>query len=236
MLPAWRNAKGDYENFRTKHNLTRNAKYLTRGAMVSFFILIIGVESILNASLLWELTGILTAIGQTMLIVAVNVLGFAGAFGLSLRCKNHISSATRLLTWLCAPVLLCVFVFNLGVGHYRDALVEAKAQGEQIASLDWDNLDASIGVAIDYTKQAMTSMMEAPFGIESVFSVLLILVGLIFFGFATYEWYFMHDSCPGYKKRDIALKKAHASYNKLVGDTLCRSHSKQRQSQCRSRG
>ena len=219
VLPAWWNAEDEYESFRTKHKLTRGAKYLTRGAMAGWFILMIGVESVLNASLLWDLVGILTAVGQTILIAAVNVLFFAAAFGLLLRCKNGSSSATRSLAWLCAPVMMFVLAFNLGVGHYRDALVEAKAQGEQVASFDWDNLDADIGVVVDYTKQAMISMKEALFGVESVLSVFLILVGLGFFGFATYEWYSMYDPCPGYKKCDIARKEAHASYNKLVSDT-----------------
>ena len=219
VLPQWRNADSDYENFRKEHNLTRNAHYEAGRKMVGLFAFIVIAEAVLNTTLLWELTGILTAFGQTALITLVNVLFSAALVGLLFRHKNLKSLAKRWLAWACLPVVAFVLVFNIGVGHYRDALVEAKNQGEQIGSLDWDNLDADIGVVVDYTKQAMISMKESLFGVESVLSALLIIVGLGFFGFATYKWYSMFDPCPGYKKCDIARKEAHASYNKLVSDT-----------------
>ena len=219
VLPQWRNADSDYENFRKEHNLTRNAHYDAGSKMIGLFACIVIAEAVLNATLLWELTGILTAFGQTALITLVNVLFSAALVGLLFRYKNHKSLSRRCLAWMCLPVVAFVLVFNIGVGHYRDALVEAKNQGEQIGSLDWDNLDADIGVVVDYTKQAMISMKDSLFGVESVLSALLIIVGLGFFGFATYKWYSMFDPCPGYKKCDIARNEAHVLYNKLVSDT-----------------
>lgn len=134
VISQRRNAKEEHENFRTRHKLTRDADYMASGKVIGWFISIMVVESVLNASLLWELTGGLTAFGQTALISAVNVIFFAAAVGLLLRSKNHSSHTTRWLAGLCAPVIVCVLVFNLGVGHFRDALVKAKARLVCLAS------------------------------------------------------------------------------------------------------
>lgn len=63
----------------------------------------------------------------------------------------------------------------------------------------------------------MDSILDGLFGIDSILSALLIIVGLGFFGFAAYKWYSMLDPYPGYRKRDLALKAAHEDYHKLVG-------------------
>lgn len=217
--PELRNAKQSFEEFRNRNHLIRPPNYLSLKNIILWFFVIIVTESVLNASLLWELTGILAALGQTVLITAVNVLVGACAVGLLLRCKNHVSRGVRWQSMICIPVVLVVLIFNFGVGHFRDALVEAQAQAEQLdTSVDWDDTDSKpidLGF-IDYTQKAMESIIASPLGIQSVLSSLFIIVGIGFFGFATYKWYSMFDRYPGYREHDRVLKKTHENYQKLL--------------------
>lgn len=225
----WRQAKEEYEQFRENNRLVRPAHYASIKSMVALFSLLIVTESALNASLLWELTGFLLAVGQTALITAVNVLFGASAMGSCLRYKNLASFRARWPLLICLPVVAAVLVFNFGVGHYRDALVDAKEQAEQLLiSPNWDDESAEfidLGF-VDYTKRAMDSILDGLFSIDSILSALLILVGLGFFGFAAYKWYSMLDPYPGYRKRDLALKTAHADYRQLVDGARARMDAK----------
>ncbi|MDA8009359.1 MAG: hypothetical protein MPK75_06555 [Alphaproteobacteria bacterium] len=212
----WHSAQKEYDKFKESNQLGRDADYLAPRSCVGWFAGIIVVESVLNATLLWELTGFLPAVGQTMLITAVNVLFLASLAGLLLRYKNHVSRSARRLVWACIPVFPMVFAFNLGVGHYRDALVEARARSAQLYSDDdvFDDIDF-----VDHTQKALESIIQSPFGIDSVLSILLILVGLGFFSFAAHKWYSMFDRYPGYRKCDLARKEKHENYRRLVETT-----------------
>ena len=220
--PKWRHAQADYDKFREDNNLLRTADYSSRKSIISWFSGLILVEAVLNATLLWELTGFLLALGQTALITAVNVLFLACLMGMCLRCINHVSLKVRPLALFCIPLFLAVLVFNFGVGHYRDALVEAKVQAEQLlVSPEWDGTSAEstdLGF-VDYTQRAMEGITDSFLGINSILSALLIIVGLCFFGYATWKWYSVFDPYPGYRKRDLALKRAHENYKSLVDTT-----------------
>ena len=65
----------------------------------------------------------------------------------------------------------------------------------------------------------MERITDSPLGISSVLSVLLIIVGIGFFLLATYKWYSILDSYPGYRKLALLLKKTHKNYEKLVETT-----------------
>lgn len=124
----WRQAKEEYEQFRENNRLIRPAHYASIKSMVVLFLSLIIIESALNATLLWELTGVLLAVGQTALITAVNVLFGASAMGLCLRYKNLVSFRVRWPLLICVPVVVAVLGFNFCVAHYRDALVDAREQ------------------------------------------------------------------------------------------------------------
>ncbi len=220
-MPEWRREEKTYNDFRTDNQLTRAPDYLSPRSRIFWFIFIILAEAALNATLLWELTGILLAIGQTLLITMVNVLFGATLTGLFFRYKN-VASWRRWLSLLCIPVVLGVLAFNFGVGHYRDAITDFRAEQEQQLSTDlnWDDTATQIDLGIvDYAQEAMASMKATPFEIDSVLSVLLIIVGIGFFGFATHKWYFMLDPYPGYRKCYLALEKKHEIYRNLVEST-----------------
>ena len=215
---SWQVTQEAYNKFRKENNITRSANYLSLKSIIAFFALIIVVESALNASLLWELTGILLAFGQTVLITSVNVMFGAALVGLLFRYKNLVSRK-RWLALISIPVSFVILAFNLGVGHYRDALTEAKAIEERQYSNvpDWENFSYEPGDAnfVDYTQQAMDRIISSPLGLDSVLSVLLIIVGTGFFGFAAYKWYSMLDPYPGYGKLDKEREKSHKNFNNL---------------------
>lgn len=213
----WRNAQKDFDDFRKENKLIRPADYSPTHSIVFLFVIMILTEAILNATLLWELTGILWGIGQTLLITAVNVLLGGSGMGLLFRYKNCVSAKLKLLTLLCFVIIPSVLVFNLGVGHYRDALVEEKSKAGQLQGpLDWDAAGYTELDFVDYTQQAMERIKDSFFGVDSIVSALFIIVGIGFFAFASYKWYSMLDIYPGYKKRDVMLKKSHEGYKNLV--------------------
>ena len=214
----WQDAEKSYEQFRQENHLTRSASYSPRQSALILLLVII-FEAILNASLLVEFVGGLPAFGQTVLISAVNVVVGAAPVGLLLRYKN-VSSRTRWLACISIPIFIVVLIFNVGVGHYRDALTEAKAREEQqlLSTPDWEDFssDPVVFDFVDYTQQAMERFRSSPFGIDSVLSVLLIIIGIGCFGFATYKWYSMLDPCPGYGRYDMKRNEAHKSYTELI--------------------
>lgn len=223
---SWQDAQEAYNKFREENNITRSASYLPLKSIIAFFALIIVVESALNASLLWELIGAFLAFGQTVLITSVNVMFGAALVGLLFRYKN-LGSQKRWLALISIPVSFLVLAFNLGVGHYRDAVIEAKAIKDREDGLrlsnapDWEtfnyeNIDNNfVDHTQHYAQQAMDRIINSPLDLDSVLSVLFIIVGIGFFGFAAYKWYSMFDPYPGYGKLDKEREKRHKSYNNL---------------------
>ena len=214
----WQDAEKSYEQFRQDNHLTRSASY-SPGQSALILLLVIILEASLNASLLVEFMGGLPAFGQTVLITAVNVVIGAAPIGLLLRYKN-VPSRKRWLAFISILIVFPVLVFNFGVGHYRDALTEAKAREEQqlLSAPDWETFSSEPVVFdfIDYTQQAMERFRSSLFGIDSVLSVLLIIIGIGCFGFAAYKWYSMFDPCPGYRMYDLKRNEAHKKYTELI--------------------
>jgi hypothetical protein len=78
-------------------------------------------------------------------------------------------------------------IFNLIVGHYREALVK--------------DPDA---IMLDIVPSAMNNLL----GVRSFESIVLILIGLFIFGFAFYKGYKVWDTYPGYMSKHRALRDA----------------------------
>ena len=214
--PAWRGAQKAYADFRQKHGVIRPSNHHPLRFIIIGGLCLMAVEAAFNAALLWELTGILTAFGQTFLITAVNVIIGGFLVGLPWRHKNCGPPSDRRFMWISIPFLLLILIFNLGVGHYRDALVEYKEQAErQQTELNWDEIAEDIDL-VNYSKIAMASMRAGLFEIKSTLSYLMAIVGMGFFVIATCEWYLMLDPLPGYRKSYLAMEKAHKDYINLV--------------------
>ena len=178
------------------------------------------VEVVLNTVFLWDLTGILAALAQMLIITIVNVGVLAGLTGLVYRYKNLHKGTWP--AWICLPCVALVLAFNFGVGHYRDAIVENNAQQtRQLQSDIWDTTPGSSEEVdyVDYSQAAMQSMVDSPLGIKSILSLLWILIGILAYGVAAYKWYFIYTPYPGLTPRHKSLKNVRAECDNLVRNT-----------------
>ena len=220
-LEDWQGARREYDTFREDNHIIGPANYLPIWKMIVWFGIIFLIEAVLGGALLWEHMGIANAVSQAILITLVNVMVFAVMVGWALRHLNLISWKrwTGLFAFVGAFFGL---IFNLGVGHYRDAVIEARERDQQLqtgGSSIWDSPNIEVAPYIDATKAAMEKMTQSFFGIDSSLSWLLIIVGIGFWGLASYKWYSMLDRYPGYKKLDMARKDRHKDYTKLICTT-----------------
>ena len=187
---------------------------------VVLIILVAIGEVVLNTAFLSDLTGILAALAQMLLITAVNVFLLAAPTGLMYRYKNLQKGKWLIL--ICLPLLLSALVFNLGVGHYRDAIVESNAQQTRVLQSDiWNTTPGASEEVdyLDYSQTAMRSVVDSPLGIKSILSFFWILIGFGFFIVASREWYVIFTPYPGLMPRYKALKKVRAECDNLVRNT-----------------
>lgn len=221
--PERQNAQKSFDTFRKDNNLVRPAKYFSLPSIIVFGVILATVEVVLNTGMFMGVNGIYVALSQSILITFFNVLVLAGLMGMFYRFKNCVSRLARWPIVFAFIGFILALVVNIGVGHYRDAISEAKAKAEELQGpIDWnsENNDfADIDYYLDYAQKAMDSITHSFFSIGSIESVFLILVGLCFCGIASCKWYSSWDVYPGYKGRDAALKQAHKNYENLVNVT-----------------
>lgn len=207
---AIRQGTEEYEDFRKKAQLTRLPDYSGRRNAVLVILGCAMMEIILNASLLKDVnpSGLLGATMQMGLITGVNILMGWLAMGFTLRCCNLLPVLKRRVAWAFAALIgLSILLFNLLVGHFREGLQESFREGVQESSADWYEFTA-IGQNVWY------DFRGDPFGLDSSFpSTLLVLVGLIAFGIASWKGYQSDDPYPGYGRRDRLLDKLKSKYS-----------------------
>ena len=199
---AVREGTKEYEDFRKKARLHRLPDYSGRRNALLIIVICALLEVALNASLLMEVNpfGLIGAIMQMGLITAVNILLGALVMGFALRCRNLVSAIQRAAAWLVMIVLVpLVCAFNLLVGHFRDSMqaVLGDAATNPFAMLEDD---------------AWPRMLADPLGLDSLKSSLLVLLGMIFFGVASWKGYQRDDSYPGYGRRDRQLNAIKDNY------------------------
>lgn len=176
-------------DFKRKHNLRREANY-PQSNWLSFAVLLsaLVVETFLNGT--FFVTGsdtrLVGGVTVALLVAAFNIgLGFLLGWWL-LPYKNHAVQWQSLSALLCTAVLAWLpFLFNLLVGHYRQALV---ADPDSAARL------------------AVHAFRGGVLRIDDVSSWLLFGVGMMFCLLAVYKGYHFNDPYPGYgrlaKRRD----------------------------------
>ena len=208
---AIREGSRDFSRFRRETGLTRLADYSHRTGAIWIIVVGLVIESVLNATLLMEVSafGLLGSIVQMGLISAVNILIAALAMGALLRQCNSVSINKKRLAWVSIVlIILSDSIFNIFVGHFRDSMQEILN-------------DASIDI-FTLGRDTMQRMLETPLGLESFQSILLALLGFLFFAVASWKWYQRDDPYPDYGRRDRQLKYLEVEhikmYKKVQGD------------------
>jgi len=187
LFTLWRNVcmiENQWNDFRKKHGLLYPADYpLSRLWNVAVIIAILGIESILNGNFLARglETGLVGGVVQAFVIAAINV-----AFGVFLgdsvvRYLFHRNIFLRALAMVELPIS-CVLavIFNLLVGHYRNAL--GGPDPANASAIAWNS----------FTMQ--------PFALGVFQSWLLFGMGLFFYAVAACDGFKMDDPYPGYGK------------------------------------
>lgn len=231
-------AEKSYVTFRSENGLVQNPEYDTIEKIVFLFAFLVVAEAFVSSNLLWEFIGSGPAFFQTALITLVNVVFLAWMFGMLCRWKNLFPKYSRLKSWgygvlgsaLGLVILVAVGMLNLGVGHYRDAIVEAKSKEHQT---NLDSLELTDAAPVDfgffdYAQRAMESMKSSLFGIDSIVSGLLCLVGIVCFIIAAYKWYSAFDPYPGYRARYRDIEKQEARCKHLE-EEMCKKIAGQKQ-------
>lgn len=203
---AVREGTREYEDFRAKAGLRRLPYEGGRAFVLSLIIVFGCVETVLNAFLLMDVNpfGLLGATMQMGLITAVNILIGALVVGFALRCRNLVHSTHRAAAWLVViAVVPWIGAFNLLVGHFRDSMqaVAGHAAADPLTMLTND------------TWQRMTA---DPLGFDSFQSSLLVILGMLFFGIASWKGYQWDDPYPGYGRRHRQLNALKEEYLRVL--------------------
>ncbi len=170
-------------SFQRKHRLTRFPHHYWSGGVrwLALVILLILIESILNGYLFAQKNelGLLGGAFAAALVSVANV-GASSILGFYSRFINH----RRVFAKFYGLVLLAgwgmfIFVFNFGVAHFRDGMVQ---------NLTW-NQAAELAV-----ERIQTSMLS----VASIESWLLITIGFLISVAALLKAYYADDPYPGY--------------------------------------
>ena len=203
---AVREGTREYEDFRNKARLQR-LPYEGRRRTALLLIIAFGcVETVLNASLLMDVNpfGLVGAFIQMGLITAVNILIGALGVGFALRCRHLVRKLHRAAAWLVVVAIVpSIGTFNLLVGHFRDSM-QARMQ----------NSDAETVTQV--TNDTWQRMTSGPLGFDSFESSLLVILGMLFFGIASWKGYQWDDPYPGYGRRHRQLNTLKEEYLRAV--------------------
>ena len=192
----------DFKRFKEQSGLTRLPDYSHRSTVWMFILACVIVEIVLNASLLMDVmpSGLLGAIGQMALISGFNVVICGFPMGELLRLRNHVQRSKKIVSWLLIFLIMLpiVALFNLAVGHFRDSI--------QVVLTDRSADVFQAG------GDALRRLFDAPLGLDSFHSVLLAVLGIACFGFASWKWLQRDDPYPDYGRRDRQMKLKEKDY------------------------
>ena len=207
--------KRNYENFRREANppLDRLPDYSDRRNALLWVFWIALLEVTLNASLLSEKNpfGLGGAILQMSVITGINIVVGLSVMGSALRYRNFMSDqshAKKLKAWgawsLMIILVPIIVAYNLLVGHFRDSMQ---------APANTTKTDSAIAMIGDDT---LPRMIADPFGLDSLFSILLVIVGVICFGIASWKGYRSDDPYPDYGRRHRQVTVITNNYRNAV--------------------
>ncbi|MFH2124128.1 MAG: hypothetical protein ABIJ50_11690 [Pseudomonadota bacterium] len=195
----------DFKLFKAKNGLDRLASYPEsrwfHAALVAIAILVeCGANTYFFAA--GSELGLLGGFLQAMLISAANVATslYVGRLALSnLHHVNRLRVTAGGLGFSLWIVLICLY--HLMVAHYRDML-----------SIDLEQAISS----------AMDRFITSPFHLESLDSVLVLVIGLVISIFALIEGYRFDDTYPGYGEEDRKYRQKQRAYEAKDGEVRTR--------------
>ena len=181
----------DVDKFKKDNRLKREASYKESYLMMVAIILgALVLETALNSSLLAKASdfGLFGGAFQAIIISVINIsLGLVIGFGAWPK-TNHFNKAQSTVGYLYLILgIVVVLIFNLLIGHYREAVIENPDDG---------------GIA------AVKQFSEGMFNLSEIESIFLVAIGLLVAGLSFWKGVTQNDSYPGYtkvsKQRDLA--------------------------------
>jgi hypothetical protein len=183
----------ELESFKLSNGLRRSAVYPDSNILtVGLLVIMVIIESAFNSSFFAAGSdlGLLGGIIEAGLISIINV-SFGVLLGLMvLRNKNHINKLKSYTAIVFFILLLTIpILFNLGVAHFREALLTNPENAHFLA---------------------ISSIKTGIFNITDVKSWMLFIVGIMCCVFAIFKGYYMDDAYPKFGKltrRKIELEE-----------------------------
>ena len=184
-----------WHKFKLDNDIERQAIYpKDRNKIFLLIFSMIIIEGILNSFFFAQASssGLIGGLAIAIGLSSVNVL-IAVIAALGLHRSNHKQPKTSLFGWLflvLAIVVACILA--LLVGHYRTAL-DLKSEQPKF--------------------DAVKSIIESPFGIQTFDSWILVIFSIIIFLVAAWKWYKNDDAYPGFGDIDRRKENAYDIYS-----------------------
>ncbi len=216
-------AIGDYHQFRREEGLKRDADYPeSRILHIGLLLGLIAIETLVNGLFFGANVegGLFAGTSYAVLISIVNVVGLGLIAAVLFRMTRHRQPLQKMIGWtVLAIVVFAAVVWNLFVGHYREALAvdfppepeppvvapatpaEPATQAEGVESC-WRGPDEA-----DADQEALCLFLENPVRLGGFYSYMLLLIGLLAWLLGAADWFHLEDPYPGYSRRDRKRKK-----------------------------
>ena len=201
-------AVDDMRDFKDVHRLTRDAHvpWNLTSSWAILAALLVG-ETLINGLFFGAnlATGLFGGVTYAALISAINVVVFGLLAATAIRQLHHRDQSRNMVGYL---LLLIVgtgaVVWNLAVAHYREALPSDYPPAME--AIEEDTADADLGIAqcwrgpteADADGEAVCLLVNQWFSLDGFQSYMLMLIGLLMFGVATWKWLRMSDMYPGF--------------------------------------
>lgn len=164
---------------------------------VIFFIF--ALETIGNGTFFANENGIVGGFTLALVPAILNaVLGFV--LGTRFRQTYHIKRYNRRNGWgIVSCLFLGIFVLNLGITHYRDAMEQVShAQTKVEKTIGKDEQKYKEIIELGVGKISLQSFLSAPFDLSGIQSWLLFLLGILCSLITAHEAFGLDDPYPGY--------------------------------------
>ena len=158
-------------------------------------------------------------IAMTLSIVNISLAILSGCL---LRYVNHRSTRRKALALTGVAFLYaCFLLVTLAAAHYRVATNDIAQAQSGLSVLGAAPLPAQAPADLDQWRAARLAWQRFahnPVGFDDVFSWILVVLAIIFGGFASYKGYRIDDPYPGYGELDREVAARRAAYEAAKTD------------------